>query len=31
MKLLSKIIQYIKSFWKRHICDVVPEELDDLF
>lgn len=31
MKIFSKIIDRVKKFWEKHICDVVPEEFDDIF
>jgi hypothetical protein len=23
---MKKIIKFVKSWWKRHICDVIPED-----
>ena len=31
MKIFREIIDRFKKFWKDHICDVVPEEYDDIF
>jgi len=28
---MNKILSKIKKWWKKHIADVVPPHLDDLF
>lgn len=29
--MINKIIFKIKQWWKKHICDEVPEHLADMF
>jgi len=31
VKILKKIIKKIKKWWRKHIVDVCPPHLDDLF
>lgn len=29
--MFTKMKKYLKAWWKRHVCDVVPKDLEDLF
>lgn len=29
--MFKKLISKFKNFWRKHICDFVPKEFDDIF